>query len=223
MRTMVAMAPRDPAGRRAIARTLDQLRTLGRELRQARLTAGLSQARVAAAASISRRQLGRIEAGQLKRFDALTITRVLTAVGLELGLRAFPRGVPIRDLGHVRLLERLRARLSEAWGWRLEVPLRGDVAGRAWDAVATLGPMRVAFEAETRLYDIQAQMRRITAKSAVDEVDRVILVVAETHLNRRVLREVRELLRPDFPLDTRAVMLALAAGRDPGANGIVLT
>jgi len=76
------------------------------------------------------------------------------AVGLELGLRAFQQGAPIRDLGHVRLLERLRSRLGDVWGWRLEVPLRADVAGRAWDAVATLGSMRVAFEAETRLYDI---------------------------------------------------------------------
>lgn len=222
MFTIVAMAPRDPAGRRAIARTLEQLRTLGREIRQARITAGLTQEQVATAASISRRQLGRIEAGQLKRFDALTITRVLTAVGLELGLRAFQLGAPIRDMGHVRLLERLRVRLGDAWGWRLEVPLPADVAGRAWDAVATLGPRRVAFEAETRLYDIQAQVRRIMAKTSVGGVDSLILVVADTHLNRRVLREVRELLRSDFPLDTRAVMQALTAGRDPGAHGIVL-
>lgn len=82
------MSPRDPAGRRAILRTLEQLRTLGREIRQARLTAGLTQEQVATAASISRRQQARIEAGWLRRFDAVTVTRVLTAVGLELGLRA---------------------------------------------------------------------------------------------------------------------------------------
>lgn len=131
--------------------------------------------------------------------------------------------MPVRDVGQVQLLARLRARLSDAWVWHLEVPIRADVAGRAWDAVATLGQMRVAFEAETRLYDIQAQLRRIMAKSAVDGIDRLILVVADTHLNRRVLREVRELLRSDFPLDTRAVLQALTAGRDPGANGIVLS
>jgi transcriptional regulator with XRE-family HTH domain len=219
---MAAMAPKDPTSRRAVARTLEQLRTLGREIRDARLTAGLAQSQVAAIASISRRQLVRIEAGQLRRFDALTVTRVLSAVGLELGLRAFPRGAPIRDVGHVRLLVRLRARLSEPWTWRLEVPLPGDLTGRAWDAVATVGSTRIAFEAETRLYDIQAQVRRIMAKRASGGVDRLVLVVADTHLNRRVLSEVRELLRPDFPLDTRAVLAALGSGRDPGANGIVV-
>ena len=80
----------------------------------------------------------------------------------------------------------------------------------------------IAFEAETRLYDVQAQVRRILAKFADGRVDRVILVLADTRHNRTVLREARELLRSDFPLDTRAVMTALRAGRDPGANGIVL-
>jgi hypothetical protein len=88
--------------------------------------------------------------------------------------------------------------------------------------VATCNGLRVAVEAETRLYDIQAQLRRILAKAGADRVDRLILVVAATHANRRVIRDVRELMRDDFPLDTRSVLAALGAGRDPGANGIVM-
>ena len=66
-----------------------------------------------------------------------------------------------------------------------------------------LGRVAIAFEAETRLYDVQAQVRRILAKFADGHADRVILVLADTRHNRTVLREARELLRSDFPLDTR--------------------
>ena len=100
--------------------------------------------------------------------------------------------------------------------------MTGEADRRAWDAIATRGPLRVAFEAETRLYDVQAQVRRISAKSSTGDATRVVLLLADTRHNRTVLAEVRELLRPDFPLDTKSVMAALAAGRDPGANGIVI-
>ncbi len=137
-------------------------------------------------------------------------------------MRVFPTGVPIRDAAHTRLLDRVRRRLASVWRWRLEVPATGEPDRRAWDAIATLGPLRVAFEAETRLYDVQAQVRKIIAKFSGGEATRVILVLADTRHNRAVLAEVRELLRADFPLDTKSVMAALAAGRDPGANGIVI-
>jgi len=51
---------------------------------------------------------------------------------------------------------------------------------------------------------------------------RLVLVVADTDHNGRVLRDAREVLRGNLPLDTRATMAALAIGRDPGANGIVV-
>ncbi len=96
------------------------------------------------------------------------------------------------------------------------------VDDRWWDAVASKDGIAVACEAETRLHDIQAQTRRAHAKFTAGSADRLVLAVADTDHNRRVLREAREVLRGDFPLDTRAVMAALAVGRDPGANGIVV-
>ena len=53
-------------------------------------------------------------------------------------------------------------------------------------------------------------------------MDRIVLLLADTRHNRRVLREHREALRSTFPLDTRAVMAALRAGELPSANGIVV-
>ena len=46
--------------------------------------------------------------------------------------------------------------------------------------------------------------------------------VSDTAHNRAVLAEHREALRASFPLDTRAVMRALEAGRTPEASGIVV-
>jgi transcriptional regulator with XRE-family HTH domain len=198
------------------------LGVLGRELRTARLTLGLTMAQVGRAAGVSGQQVSRLEHGMLQRFDAVTLSRALAAVGLMLSMRVFPTGAPIRDVAHARLLDRVRKRLASPWRWHLEVPVIGGPDRRAWDGMATLGLLRVAFEAETRLYDVQAQMRKIMAKFSGGDATRVILVLADTRHNRAVLAEVRELLRADFPLDTKSVMAALAAGRDPGANGIVI-
>jgi hypothetical protein len=50
----------------------------------------------------------------------------------------------------------------------------------------------------------------------------VILLVNDTAANRRVLAAHREALRARFPLDGRAILQALRAGRAPTASGIVV-
>lgn len=217
-----SMPSRERQTDRAELEAQRDLGVLGRELRTARLTLGLTMAQVGRAAGVSGQQVSRLEHGRLRRFDSVTLSRAFAAVGLALSMRVFPTGLPIRDAAHTRLLDRVRRRLASVWRWRLEVPVTGEADRRAWDAIATRGPLRVAFEAETRLYDVQAQVRRISAKSSAGDATRVVLLLADTRHNRTVLAEVRELLRPDFPLDTKSVMAALAAGRDPGANGIVI-
>ena len=156
------------------------------------------------------------------------LARVLAVTGLRLSIRTFPDGSPIRDAGHVALLRRLRERLSPAWAWRLEVPVwagqgPGDMGAerRRWDAVARIGGVSIAFEAETRLYDAQSQLARALSKQAAGGADRLVLVVAETHHNRRVLREIGPIVRSDFPIQPRVMFAALGEARDPGGNGIV--
>jgi hypothetical protein len=53
-------------------------------------------------------------------------------------------------------------------------------------------------------------------------VDRLILLVWATRANRATLREIRESLRAEMPLDSRQILAALRAGRDPGQDGILL-
>jgi hypothetical protein len=147
---------------------------------------------------------------------------VFAVVGMKLSAKPYPDGDPLRDAGSARLLRRLQVQLHPAVAMRTEVGLQiaGDL--RAWDAELKAAGATCKLEAETALYDLQAQVRRIMLKKADDGVGVVILLVADTHRNRRVLREFRELIREQFPLDTRAVMAVLRAGRLPDSSGIVV-
>lgn len=99
------------------------------------------------------------------------------------------------------------------------MPIRGDL--RARDELLT-GPASIGVEAETRPSDLQAVERALAAKARDSGVDRVILLVSDTHANRGLIRRNIATLRQTFPLDTRATLAALAMARDPGASGLVI-
>ena len=52
--------------------------------------------------------------------------------------------------------------------------------------------------------------------------ERAVLLVAETRSNRQALRECRSQPRRELPVPTRAALAALAEGRDPGGNCLVI-
>lgn len=99
------------------------------------------------------------------------------------------------------------------------MPAPGDL--RAWDELLR-GRVTIGVEAETRPGDLQAIERSMAAKQRDSGVDRVILVVADTPTNRRLVKRHIAMLRQNFPLDTRSCLAALGAGLDPGANGLVI-
>ncbi len=76
-------------------------------------------------------------------------------------------------------------------------------------------------EAETHLGDIQAIQRRAGAKQRDLGADRVILLVADTRHNRRVIEEHPQ-LRERFPIDTRRCLARLARGEDPEGDCLVI-
>ena len=195
---------------------------LGEELRTARFSAGLSQAEVGRAAGVSGSTVSRVERALLPEVSLGLLTTMFAVLGQRLSARPYPDGPPLRDIAHARLITRFRAQLPTSVGFRTEVPIRvhGDL--RAWDGELIVGHDSVKLEAETVLHDLQATDRRIALKMKDDGVDRVILLVADTKRNRRVLKEFRELLRDRYPLDTRAVLGALRQGRVPPGNGIVI-
>jgi hypothetical protein len=167
-------------------------------------------------------QFGRIERGELRHVSVEQLSRAAAAVGLRPSLRFYPDGDPVRDAAHVRLLDRFRTRLPDSLTWRTEVPIYGQTDPRSWDGQIWYPNGRDAVEAETRVGDGQATWRRCAMKLRDDPtIDHLILLVADTAANRRAIGFVRELLRAELPLDTRAVLAALGAGKSPGANGIV--
>ena len=76
-------------------------------------------------------------------------------------------------------------------------------------------------EAETVLDDLQATDRRLGLKLRDGGEDHLILLVADTRRNRRVLAAVSGTFA-DLPVRTREIVAALKRGDDPGAGGIVL-
>jgi hypothetical protein len=147
---------------------------------------------------------------------------LFAAVGMDLSSRVFPGGAPLRDEAHRQLLARFRARLPADATWRTEVPLPGPSDQRAWDAETRLWSRRVGVEAEVRPTDLQAMERRVMLKVRDGNVDRIVLVMADTRRNRDLLRRVSGGLRGSFPLQGRQALAALHASTDPGCNLLVV-
>lgn len=207
----------------AASRTASVLRNLGDEVRQGRLSRGLSQLEVARVASISQAKVSQIERASLATVSIRDVCHLLAAVGMELSARAYPAGPPLRDAAHRALLERLRARIGQSVRWKFEVPLpiTGDL--RAWDAVMELANVRVAVEAETRVRDVQALQRRVSLKLRDDPTTtRVVLLLADTRSNREMVRAEERILSEEYPLSPRAMLASLSEGRAPESSGVVL-
>jgi transcriptional regulator with XRE-family HTH domain len=198
------------------------LREVVAELRDVRIATGLSQAALGSALGVSHAKVGRIERAEHLGASLVDLARLSSVLGMDLSVRVFPAGDPLRDAAQLALLEQLRRRLHPSLTLRTEVPL--PIAGdrRAWDAMVRGLGWRLAVEAETRLRDAQATARRIALKARDGAVDQVVLVLADTRRNREALKVARESLREAFPLDSRAMLAALGAGMDPGAGGIVV-
>lgn len=216
------MPPRERLVDRGRRRGRRLLGDVGTELREARIAAGLTQATVGEAVGVAASEVSRIEAGRRASVSIERLAVAFAVVGMDLSVRAFPAGSPLRDVAHVTLLERFTARCSPAWRWSVEVPV--DVPGdpRAWDACLTGANVRIGVEAETRLRDVQALQRRIEGKRRDSHVDRVILVVANTRSNRAALRAAQVLLARSYPVSSREALADLAAGRCPGGDAIVV-
>lgn len=199
-----------------------QLIALGRELRVARLMSGKRLLDVARAAGLSAVHVSRIERGAAPGVGYGTLTMIAAQVGLKLWLRAFPLGRRSLDAPQLRLFEKLRSRSADSLHWQTEVPIPipGDL--RAADLTTRFGTTLAQVELITRLIDFQAQSRAARLKKRDLSAGRLFLVVSGSHSNRRALAEAEASALASFPLRTREVLEALSAGRDPGADGIVL-
>ena len=221
------MSPRErPVDRGSRLARTDLVR-IGGELRDARVSAGLSLAQVGAAVRMSSSQVGRIERAIVPTASVDQLARIGASVGLDVRIRTYPGPDPLRDAGQVALLDRLRARLAAGLTFRTEVPLRlpGDL--RAWDG--RIGGLRyrppmhatLPVEGETRISDAQAQFRRLALKMRDDDEPAVLVVVADTRRNRAAASEAAAAIRELFPVSPRRAMAALSDGSHPGGSALV--
>ncbi len=198
------------------------LAATGRELRETRLDRGLSIAEVALASGLSVAHVSRLERGLLERVSVWHLTRLSAVVGLDLSIRLFPGGRPIRDAAHVDLTRRFRAGLHRSIRWNGEVPLPIPGDRRAWDGVISTDQWRYGVEIETACRDVQALLRRVGLKVRDSGVDGAILVLPATRRTRILLHEASDALVGAFPVDGRRALELLAAGVDPGGGSVVV-
>ena len=211
---------------RSITRAIDRGRALTalvlRELRDARVDRDISGASVARTVGMSPAQYSRIERGLTEGVSIEQACVLLAAVGVELSVRAFPAGQPIRDAAHARLLARFRARLHRSLRFQTEVPFPDPGDLRAWDAVVSGLGWRHGYEAETRPNDRQALERRLALKSRDGAVDAVSLLLLDSRHNRDFVRANAEVLYERFPVAGPRALELLAAGVDPGQGSVIL-
>jgi transcriptional regulator with XRE-family HTH domain len=215
------MATRDSASARGIRRSR-LLRTRAADaLGATRRGAGISIRELARQVGVSADTIRRMERGDPDAMSFDLVARAAAVLGLELDASLYPDGDPVRDRGQLALLARMRARAPNIRGWRVEVPvpIAGDL--RSGDAMVTVANGDVLIEAETRLDDLQAVERKAAAKARDLGAIRLVLLVADTRHNRRVIRDHSE-LADRFPIGTRTCLQRLARGEDPGGDALVI-
>ncbi|HUF07124.1 MAG TPA: helix-turn-helix domain-containing protein [Candidatus Binatia bacterium] len=196
-------------------------RMLGGEIRNGRRAAGLSQRTLGAAVGLSASEVGRVEHGDAPWLTIVHASELLSAVGLELWAKPYPAGPAVRDAAHLRLLADFEARLPAFVHRQREWPLANSHDRRAIDLLLSGLPRRIGVEAETMLNDLQALEREMNLKQRDADLAVMILLVRGSKRNRDILRPA-DALRRAFPVQTRGVLTALANGRDPGGNGLVI-
>lgn len=187
------------------------------------MSAGLTLRQVGSSVGISASEVSRIERGRAPWVDLPTLCRLSAVVGLDLWVRTYPGGEPLRDLAHLALFNSFRDVIGPGLRLRAEVPIGDPRDLRAWDVVLGDAPAgECGVELDTRLLDAQEQLRRVMRKRRDSGVDRVLVVFADTRANRAALRAAMGLFAAEFSLDGREIRAALAAGRIPPRDGVLL-
>lgn len=210
---------------RSVRRAQTIRRNIGMEVRDARLSAGLSQAEIGRLSHMSGSKVSRIEAAAADSVTLGDAVILCDAVGLELAARAYPGRGPTRDAPQARRLQRFLGHVGSPIRYRTEVLLpqrpNGFPERRAWDAFLEDATGETGVELEQRLYDVQSQTRRIVSKWRDSGAERILVVIADTSGNRRVLSDFPEYFRELPRLGTADVLRSLESGERP-PTGLIL-
>jgi transcriptional regulator with XRE-family HTH domain len=197
----------------------------GRELRIARMSAGLTQMQMAKLAGTSQQQVSLVE----RAIGDVSLTircRLAAACGHELGWRLYPVAtVRLRDSGQLGLAEVIVGAAHPSWKASLEVPISpGDP--RAADLLL-VGPTEVIhIEIERALVDFQAQLRSAQLKRDAlvpreEKPIRLVIAVPDRQATVARLTPFQQLIRLTMPATSRAIWRAIRSGQQLQGDGIL--
>lgn len=216
---------RSASGANRHARSRELAGRFGGELRVARVTAGLTQSRLAAMTGVTQQHVSVAELGD-PNVSLDVRCRLAAACGHELGWRLYPVAtVRLRDSGQLGLAQAIVEALHGTWRARLEVPVSpGDP--RAADLVLDRDDELVQIEVERSLVDFQAQLRAAQLKrqalAASDERPiRLVIAVPDTAAARARLVPFADLIHRTMPRTSRRIWAALRSSEPLGADGIL--
>jgi hypothetical protein len=178
----------------------------------------------AMARELRRSQTALVRLEHLTRIDRISfvdVAEMASILGLELGAALHVLGDPLRDRGHQAMIARFRALLAETIKVIAEVPLPNVGDRRTWDLLLRCVGQVVGVEAETRVRDVQALVRRLRERERDGGVDQIVLVLAESAVNRRLLPELLEALGPRFATPPRLIRRALREGQPLPGSGVL--
>jgi transcriptional regulator with XRE-family HTH domain len=192
------------------------------ELRVARRTVGVSQRSLAAQLGVTQAVVWRLEREGASDVSVVRLSEMASLLGLEVAVTLHPIGDPIRDRGQQALIGRFRALLSSGWQVTAEAPFPALGDARAWDLLVRLPTQRVGVEAETRIRDVQALVRRLRGRESHGGADHVLLVLSDSAVNRRLVGELREALGKEYAATPRVLLGALRRGEPLAGSGVLL-
>jgi transcriptional regulator with XRE-family HTH domain len=197
-----------------------------RDLREARVAAGLSREHLAREVQSSATAIARLESNLLDDVGLVRLSELASVLGFEVSLGLHPIGDPVRDRAHLAIGARFQAMLSSAWHVADEALLPGSGGFRAWDKSLRLVGAQprhlVGVDIETRVHDVQLLIRRTRLRERDGQADAILLVLADTQHNRRMVSQLRLALGRDYQTEPRVILAALRDGRRLPGSGVIL-
>lgn len=204
-------------GARELRRRQDALgQRIGREIRDLRLEANLTQSALAAAAGIDKAHISRIERG-LVRPSLDVLVAIGACLGADLGVRFFPTIAPrLHDRFQAPMIDGLIRVLDSRWIAQPEVPVPQahgviDLVLRE-PANGTL----VACECHSELRRLEIVMRRLAEKTMAlrdlqggDREVSSLLLLRSTSATRQIARLYQATLAAAFPARAADAVAAL--------------
>lgn len=196
------------------------------ELRDARVAAGVSQRTLANELGVSQATVWRTEDSDSPDVTLMRLSEMASVLGYELSVGLHPIGDPVRDKAQLAIGRRFQALVSDAWRVTDETLLPGAGERRAWDKLLRLvgaGKRHlVGVDIESRVWDVQALVRRTRARERDGGVDAILIVLSDSATNRRIVETLRQALGAPYQTSPRALLTALRKGEPLRASGVIL-